>query len=562
MPASIPIGFDNFRRIREDRLEYIDKTRFIRQIIDDAGTQVLLLPRPRRFGKTVNMTMLEAFFAKSPEDLSHLFEGLEIWSAGDVYREHFQRYPTIFLSFKNVKPESETAWQQALRLKISEIFRIHRVLLDGSLLSSIEREEFEQCVQQTASDALLAQSLERLCDWLHRACGERVLILIDEYDTPIHAAWRSGCYKPVVNFFRAFFGSALKGNPHLHKGVLTGILRISKESIFSDLNNIKVKTLLDLDFSDAFGFTEAEVRTLCERQGQTAYLGDIQAWYNGYLFGGRTMYNPWSVLNFLDNPDKSPQPYWLGSSSNDLIKEVLTRHAVHVHDEFQTLLEGGSIQRLIEPNLVFPDIERSINAVFTLLLFSGYLKAERLPGDGQTLADCVLSIPNLEVRTVYRSTFQGWLEDALGGFGEQTRLLVNAILTGDEERLEGILGRLALRMLSFHDGSYQDPEALYHGLMLGLCATLEPQYQVRSNRESGSERPDLLILPTRPGQSGAVLELKVTRRGQTLKQVLAQGVKQLKNHKYAAELEVSPAGRIHKWAVAFNGKSVKVKWVG
>ena len=561
MPAHIAIGNDSFREIRENNLEYVDKTKLIQEILDDIGTKVLLLPRPRRFGKTVNMTMLETFLARSPEDTSHLFEGLHIWEAGDAYREHFQRYPTLLLSFKNIKPASESEWESILDQLLSELFSAHTAELELEVLAPIERQELQQLIDKKANSALKQVALLKLSAWLERAHGERVLILVDEYDTPIHAAWRNQCYEPVVHFFRAFFGAALKGNPHLFKAVLTGILRVSKESIFSDLNNILVGTILDKEFSDAFGFTEAEVKALCRRQGQLDQIQTIQTWYNGYRFGGRVMYNPWSVLNFLWRADKTPQAYWVTSSSNTLIKELLSKHALEVHESFQTLLQGGVIQRKIEPNVVFPELTYRHDTLFTLLLFSGYLKAEQVPTGPLEEALWALSIPNLEVRGVFQSTFQQWIETALGGSGTHTQQLVNAMLRGDEERFEAYLSQLASRVLSYHDGAYFDPEALYHGLMLGLCATLEPQYRVRSNRESGKGRPDLMIQPTRAGLPGAVLELKVANRRRTLEQALALGVDQLQTQAYDAELEAMNAAPIQRWAVAFDGKTVCVERV-
>ena len=496
MPAPIPIGNDIFRSVRERGLEYIDKTRLIQDILDDAGTMVLLLPRPRRFGKTLNMTMLEAFFARRAEDLTHLFEGLHIWSAGEKYRAHFQRYPTIFLTFKNLKPGSAEAWDQAIRMKVSELYRRHVPVFEDLALAAVERRELEHFLDGTASDVLLQRGLERLSAWLHRAYGEQVLILVDEYDTPIHEAWRrsletdrppsssglfaggasgvSSLYDKVVSFFKDFFGAALKGNEHLFRGVLTGILRVSKESIFSDLNNLNVKTLLEPEFSDAFGFTEEETRALCERQGQLEHLPTIRTWYNGYCFGGRTVYNPWSVLSFLNNKDKTPQSHWLNSSSNDLVKQLIMKRGVRAHKTFRPLLEGGRIVTRLETNLVFPSLERSDSALVALLLFSGYLEAERVPGEPGEQAVYALSIPNREVMEVYQTTFREWLEASLGGFGGETELLLEALLSGDEERLEEMLGKMALRTMSIQDQTATRPESFYHGLMLGLCAALEP----------------------------------------------------------------------------------------
>jgi len=366
----------------------------------------------------------------------------------------------------------------------------------------------------------------------------------------------------VVDFFRGFFGAALKGNPHLFKGVMTGILRISKESIFSDLNNLLVSTLLDNDYADCFGFTEAEVVALFERQGQTARLPEAREWYNGYRFGPETIYNPWSVLNFLREPARAPQAWWLNSSSNDLIKEQLTRHAFKMSSDLQALMEGRRIERKIESNISFPQLDTSTDTLLSLLLFSGYLKAEPISGEYSGSRHC-LSIPNKEVAEIYQLTFKLWLEAHLGGSSERVTSLVKALLEGDAHLFQRYLSMYTLNMLSYLDGTGSEPEALYQGLMLGLCAVLEPGHRVRSNRESGFGRADLLILPNRPGRPGAVLELKVAEKGRrTMKQALSEGKAQLEQRKYVTELLASGASPVHKWVVGFDGKIVKVVYVG
>lgn len=581
MPAAIPIGIDSFVKLRQLGLEYVDKSFFIQAIIEDIGSEVLLLPRPRRFGKTVNLTMLETFFSCTGPDHLALFRGLLIEEAGEPVWKHFRRYPTVFITLKSLKPQTPQEWQQLIALKLSELFMAHLPVLErDGLLNDREKVTLDQLTRGTADKFVTQRSLFYLTEWLHRAYGEPVMMLIDEYDTPVHAGWladqqsgRSSVFKPgqpvspdsvyaeVVDFYRTCFGHLLKGNPHLFKGVLTGILRVSKESIFSDLNNITVRTLLESEYSTCFGFTEAEVVALCERQEQTAHLDAIRQWYNGYRFGGNVIYNPWSVLYFLGSMDKKPKPYWLNSSGNDLIKTELSRNAMGMHEDFQRLLEGKTVERSLQRNFSFSELEGSVDSLYSLLVFSGYLKAEQVEGPDPEVEQVALSIPNREVRQIWRESFQQWLNFQLGG-GLQVQELQRAILTGDARRLEKMLGRLGQHILSFMDGDAREPEALYHGLMLGLCASMEPVHWVRSNRESGLGRADILILPSRSGQAGAVLELKVADEGPDgLQEALAEGRQQLLARHYRAELEAAGASPLQQWVVAFDGKTVKVERV-
>lgn len=582
MPAAIPIGIDSFVELRELELEYVDKSFFIQQIAADIGAKVLLLPRPRRFGKTLNLTMLETFFARTDQNRRELFRGLQIEAAGEEVWKHFQRYPTVFITLKSLKPQTREEWLQAIARLLREVFASHIPSIEAlAKLDKFELQDLEALQAGTANKALLQKSLYLLTQWLHRAYGEPVLMLIDEYDTPVQAGWlvdqqagrtsvaRPGqsvspdsVYAEVVDFYRTCFGHLLKGNPHLYKGVLTGVLRVSKESIFSDLNNVTVHTLLDREYATSFGFTEPEVVALCERQGQKDHLPVIQSWYNGYRFGGNTIYNPWSVLNFLRTNDKKPQPYWLNSSGNDLIKTELGRHALNQHENFERLLEGKTVERRIQRNFSFSELEGSLDSLYSLLLFSGYLKAEQVEGPDPELELVALSIPNKEVWQIWRDSFQQWLSFQLGG-GSQVEDLQRALLAGDVIALERLLGRLAMNLLSSLDAYAREPEALYHGLMVGLCASMEPGHRVRSNRETGMGRADLLILPSRPGMPGAVLELKVAGKPykRTMKQALTEGRQQILTRNYRAELEAMGARPIQQLVVAFDGKTVKVEAV-
>jgi len=559
MPLRIPIGLDDFRSLREQRLEYVDKSDLIRQLLDRPGVQAIVFPRPRRFGKTLNLSMLRCWFEKRDEDLSHLFQDLSIWRAGDEYRAHFQRYPVIHFNFKGTKAESfEDCWG-AIREKIIDLYNEHRYLLDGGGLDDIESRRYRQILAAGSDATLYRRALLDLSAYLHQHHREKVVILIDGYDEPIHADHFHGYAPRIIDFMGAFFTNGLKTNSHLHRAVVTGILRVGKESLFSDANNIDVHTLLATQFNTCFGFTEVEVAALLARHGRADELQAVRSWYNGYLFGDEVIYNPWSVLCFLDREDTSPKPYWLSTSSNDLVRELLEHHAFELESVFETLLEGGGIERVLDENVVLSELHRSEDALFGLLVFSGYLKAAPLPDDATGRAVHRLSIPNREVRHVYATTFRTWMENRMKGHGGSLDKLTRALLGGDAERFEEQLQAFVTNVLSYHDPGALDPERVYQGFVVGLLAVLEPVYQVRSNRESGKGRPDVLIRPMQPGKAGVVLELKVARPGKkTLEQALSEGLAQLRAKDYAAELRSMGAAPIHAFTVAFDGKEVRV----
>jgi hypothetical protein len=561
VPPPIPIGIDDFREIRERGLLYVDKTALVRELLDQAGVQVVLLPRPRRFGKTVNLSMLRAFFEKRDEDLSGLFRDLSIWQAGDAYRAHFQRYPVIHFNFKGTKADTfEHCWT-SIQEKLIDLYREHRYLLDGGMMDETDIRRYRQVVDGTASSTLYERALLDLSLWLHRRHGEKVVILIDEYDAPVHTGQVHGYAPRILDFMRAFFSEGLKTNPHLYRGVVTGVLRIGKESLFSDANNIGVFTLLARPFNTCFGFTEPEVATLLDRAGQAEKLDLVRTWYNGYLFGGAVIYNPWSVLSFLQRGDPTPRAYWLSTSSNDLIHALLERYALALEPVFESLLSGGSIERPLDENVSLLEVDRSERALWSLLVFAGYLNAEdtgRASPDG--LTPYRLSIPNNEVRVVYATTFRTWMEVRLRGHGGDLEALTTALLGGDAATVEVHLQAFVTDVLSYHDPATVRPEAVYQGFVLGLLAAMEPDYLVRSNRESGAGRPDVMIRPRVPGKPAAVLELKVARKGQASPAAaLREGLAQIRERRYEAELLAAGASVVHAFAVAFDGKRVWVK---
>ena len=555
----LPIGISDFRKLRERNLEYIDKTGFIQQIVDDQGAEVVLFPRPRRFGKTLNLSTLRYFFEKSDEERSPLFEGTAVWEAGDPYRSHFQRYPTIFLTFKDLKLSSKHDWERGIREILSNLYLEYCTLPDSIPMASIERKRFDGVLNEQMEPDGLGSALRNLTKWLHRAHGEQVLVLIDEYDTPIHAAVLGGFGTEVLGFFRTFLGAGLKDNPHLFKGVITGILRVAKENIFSGLNNLEVYGILQEPYATCFGFTEAEVESLLRRAGLEESLPTVRDWYNGYLFGDTVIYNPWSVLNFIKNKGKEPRAFWLHSSGNELVRELLERYALTVDTDIRTLIDGGTLHKTIDENIVLSEVFENPNALWSLLLFSGYLKARRESTEADEAPLYALDIPNREVRSVYTKTFQNWMHIRFHAQGGGLEAFLRALFEGDVFTLEQQLRHFTASIFSYYDQARNAPETVPHGFVLGLCAVLDKTHRVVSNRESGTGRPDVLVIPRTPGRPGVVMEIKIAYPGRrTIEEALAEAVKQIEKKDYTAELVRAGAEPIHAYAMAFGDKDARV----
>jgi len=560
MIRPIPIGIDDFRVLREEAFEYIDKTHLITELLDRRNIKVVLLPRPRRFGKSLNLSTLKWFFEKRDENVWHLFEGLHIARADEKYRAHFQQYPVVHISLKETKADDFQNCRDAARQAIRKVYEEHRSVLEGKL-EGMNLKEFRAILNDEASETLYRLSLKNLTEYLHLAYGKRAIVLIDEYDAGIHAAYSNGFYKEAIGFFGGFFLAGLKDNVHLERAVLTGILRVSRESIFSDLNNLGVYSLLRSEFNTCFGFTDDEVLDLLRKAGTPELMTSLRNYYNGYEFGRVAIYNPWSILSFLANSYKELIPYWVGTSSNTLIKELLQHHAFRVQDELQTLLEGGFIEKHLDENIAFPELKDDTSSLWNLLVFSGYLKAARpgAPVIGEDRPPFRLSIPNREVASVYRTTFQSWMDKELRPHGGDVQQLLKALLEGNVETFEEQLQKFASSLPSYHDVKGAKPETFYQGMMIGLLASLEPDYEVRSNRESGNGRPDVLIKPRLAGKPGVVLELKTARKSEkTIETAMAQGLAQLEANDYAADLRAAGVEKIRQMVVAFDGKRVMV----
>lgn len=552
-----PIGISDFRSLREQGAAYVDKTHFVAEILADPAV-ALLLPRPRRFGKTLNLSTLRCFVEKTNWDASPLFADLAIWQDPDA-RRHFQRHPVIFLTFKDTKQSSWAACLSDIADLLAREYLRHG-LLDDERLGEHDRRAIERVVRREASPVELQKSLRDLSEILAHRHGEKVVLLVDEYDTPIHASYTNGYYDEAVSFFRNFLSAGYKDNPHLFKGVLTGILRIARESLFSGLNNLAVHSILSRRYATAFGFTEAEVVAIAAAEGLSDRMDELARSYNGYLFGDQVIYNPWSIVNYFAAPENGFRPYWVATGSDDIVRGLLLGGGPGLRADLEALLRGEEIEKPVDENVVLRDLAQRPDALFSFLLFSGYLKATETVLDESGITRCRLAIPNREVRTTYETVFRSWLERTLGG-DDRVQALSRALLLGHAEEFERLLEDMIVNALSYHDLGGGTPERVYQAFIVGLLVHLAPQYEVRSNRESGFGRYDIAVTPREPGKPGAILELKVLdeRRQETIEQALASALSQLARKDYAAELRARGADPIHEFAAVFDGKRAWVR---
>ena len=506
-----PIGISDFTEIRQQNYEFVDKRLFIKEVIDH-GAKVILLPRPRRFGKTLNLSMLQAYFDINRKDDPNLFEGLLIEQQGQAYLDKKHGHPVIFITFKEIKQASASEAFEMFALLISELYV--DTLPQLTNLSPHSQKYADDIINRRASLTELSHSIKMLMDMLYKQTGKQVLVLIDEYDAPLITAHqkddgKNNYYEQMVEFFRALF-DPLKDSTRLYKGILTGILRVSKESLFSGLNNLSVYTLLDQDYSSHFGFLESEVKRLVKQSGHQLALAEIKDWYNGYHIGNHEVYNPWSILKYLAGEGQLA-PHWVNTSDNALLRDLIENAVNDDKEALQTLLQGGTVTQRIEPNLSFGDFKnQKLVAFWSFLTFCGYftpVKTELIEGE----YICELAIPNKEVASIYRKFVAEWFE----GSGEnQYQHFLDALTQGDITIFERLLNNYLKETTSFFDFGQKTPEQVYHAFALGLVVGLSANYVITSNRESGYGRYDLMLKPKNINNPktpfGIVLEFKAT----------------------------------------------------
>ena len=548
----LPLGRTDYKKICDNNY-YVDKTLLVKELLDEE-VGIILFTRPRRFGKTLNMDMLRTFFEKTEEDTSKYFIDKNIWSAGEKYTRHQGQYPVIYLSLKDIKARKwETAYE-ILKYIISVEYVRHAELKNSSELEEAELNFYNRITSNRASIAEYQFSLQALSRMLHQHHKQPPVIIIDEYDTPIQEGYVNGYYNEAVEFIRNFFSAALKDNPHMTISILTGILRIAKESIFSGLNNIRIYSVLDEKFSSYFGFTAPEVQTLAAYYGKLKQLPEIKAWYDGYKFGDTEIVNPWSVINYF-NHNCQPMPFWVQTSGNAVIHEIIKNLQGVACDNLRKLLDGVSVISVIETNIIYPRLKEPQTNILGFLLMTGYLKSTNTTLNEDGAYVCELSIPNKELRTIYRKEILSLLTEAVGE--EYVYSLQQALLNKDGELLKTALNKFMLQSISYYDGL---KENYYHGLLLGMTVLFAADYYPLSNRESGEGRYDIELLPKHAQLPGIIMELKTVEKSSeaSLKDLARKALEQIDTKQYAMEMLARGIGTIHKFGVAFCGKKAEI----
>ena len=560
MMLKLPVGIEDFREIRCAGFYYVDKTKLIEQLLDNWG-KVNLFTRPQRFGKTLNMSMLHRFFEIGAD--RSLFDGLNIMLRKDLCNEYFGQFPVIFLTLKGVDGLSfEKATQKLINLIAREAERF-RFLQDSDNLTENEKERYLALIRMdngkySMDEDILESSLQTLSELLFRHYGQKAIILIDEYDVPLDKAYQNGYYREMVSLIRSLFGDALKTNEFLQFAVLTGCLRVSKESIFTGLNNFKILSITDVRFDEQFGFTEAEVEKLLKDYHLESHLSEIKEWYNGYRFGDADIYCPWDVINHVDllceKPGELPQCYWINSSGNALVKRFVSIANRTTRDEIERLIAGEPIEKFVRLELTYDEIDNSIDNIWSVLFTTGYLTQVGMTEQGAYK----LVIPNKEVREVFRFQIQEWFKDNIECNTDRLTDFWNSMKEGKTKEIEHYLNWTLSNSISVFDTKAQETEKenSYHTLLVGLL-TGNSDWVVRSNVEAGEGFADILVEPEDP-DAGIVIELKYSKEAAGLEKACEKAIKQIKDRRYYEYLKNDGRSDIALYGIAFYKKRCKV----
>ena len=560
MKKAISIGIQGFSDLREQDCFFVDKTNFIKEWWENRDV-VTLITRPRRFGKTLNMSMLDCFFSNKYANRADLFEGLSIWQ-DETYRKLQGTYPVIFLSFAAVKAGNLEDAKTQIKQEIASLYEENRYLLEGNVLSDNERKIYNSTTIQM-DDTMAQNALKTLSVWMERYYGKKVIILLDEYDTPMQEAYVQGYWDEFTSFVRSLFNASFKTNPYLERAIMTGITRVSKESIFSDLNNLRVVTTTSNLYADCFGFTEEEVFAALDEYGMGDKKDEVKQWYDGFTFGEhRDIYNPWSITNYLD--ERRLYPYWASTSSNGLVSRLIRTASADVKEKMEDLLKGKTITVNFDEQIVYNQLDDNEEAIWSLLLASGYLKVQNIDYRGITLEPWyTLDITNIETLSMFMTMFRGWFKNKDANYND----FVKALLKGSLKEMNIYMNDVALATFSSFDtgkkpSEKSQPERFYHGFVLGLLVELRDRYQIRSNRESGYGRYDVMLTPVTEVDDAIVIEFKVHEpdEEESLQDTVRVALDQITEKDYDAELLAQgiSVDRIRHYGFAFEGKKVLI----
>ncbi len=555
--TKVTIGNQEFEKIIKNNYFYIDKTTFIKKWWE-SGDIVTLITRPRRFGKTLNMDMLKSFFSNEYMDRGELFDKLAIWK-DEKYRKLQGTYPVIFLSFADVKQNNYNDMVQKIKNIITDVYIQYSYIIENSAMTALEYEQWQR-VNYNMDDVTAQDSIKNLSKWLCEYYKRKVIILLDEYDTPMQEAYTGEFWDKFVSFMRSFFNATFKTNPYLERALMTGITRVSKESIFSDLNNLNVVTTTSKEYEDCFGFTEEEVYKALEVYNMADEKEKVKKWYDGFTFGDISgIYNPWSITNYLDK--REYRAYWAYTSSNSLINRIIRTASSDIKCKMEDLLNGKEIVVNFDEQIVFDQLGKNDSAIWSLMMASGYLTASEVEYRGELRTPWYhLKITNLETRAMFNQMFIDWFGSVQESYGR----LVQALIKGDIESMNAYMNRITLSTFSFFDvgGEYQEPERFYHGFVLGLMAEQTENYILRSNRESGFGRYDVMMIPKREELPGIIMEFKVrsSRKERTLEETVKAALTQIEENNYDEELLTLGVKkeRILHYGFAFDGKEVLI----
>ena len=561
MKKQLSIGIQGFDKLRTEDYYYIDKSDFISEWWEN-GDDVTLITRPRRFGKTLNMDMVRCFFSNHYKDRGDLFEGLSIWK-DEKYRKLQGAYPVIFLSFAGIKETTLSGAKFQIKTLISRLYQENHYLTDSDLLSNTEKKSFEN-ITPYMEDSETTFALNTLCMYLTRYYNQKVIILLDEYDTPMQEAYMGGYWDEFTSFIRSLFNSTFKTNPYLERAIMTGITRVSKESIFSDLNNLNVVTTTSEQYATCFGFTETEVFQALDDFGLSPEQQMIKQWYDGFIFGSqKDIYNPWSITNFLSK--REYQTYWTDTSSNALVSKLIQTASAEVKEKMEELLQNNEIVENFDEQIIFHQLTDDESAVWSLLMASGYLKVEKVEYRDEDLETWYyLKITNKETHIMFSKMFKGWFRTVRKEYNE----FITALLAGNVKNMTNYLNDVALETFSNFDAGRRasartQPERFYHGFVLGLLVALRKDYQLKSNRESGYGRYDVMLIPKHPDKDAIIMEFKVFDSSEEtgLHGTAKAALKQIEEKGYDTELLLLgiPKEKIRHYGFAFEGKRVLIE---